>query len=525
MSSFDLKPAMTIPGEYRVVRSIGLGATSEVFEAVKIDTCERVALKVFSPLILSDADAVQRLRGEVEALEKLRHANIVALRATCARTDFFALELELIDGADLRQWAVGYDSSLHEPKMWMLAQVARGLGAAHENGVLHRDLKPENVLVGHNGVVKLTDFGLSRSISRLTLTRMGLLVGSLGYMAPECVNGLRADERSDLFSFGVIAYELLAGRAPFEAETPQALIKKITTGEFESLSAACPSIPEAVSAIIDCCLAIDPDGRPESSWSVEAVLMNSLMTTGLLPHCRALVSTSARADELTLALKAKHEKLSGRVSGLMKSYLAFPHSASASEKAQKRRQLLPAINELKRIFPEDPLIAESLSVMTTGAVKSGLAPARKPMMIAAVIGFLVLMALPLLKSQFFPAQSKSRETIARIAPINAELGMSTVIPPLASEIQKNLQTNLQKPVSTPSRKHVAQKPILGRLVFEADQDVDIYVDGKFVSPTAWASYEAPAGKRNVRLVKAGFEPIENIVDVKPSQATVVRAKR
>jgi serine/threonine protein kinase len=252
---------MTIPPEYRVIRSLGLGATSEVFEAVKTDVLNptapgiSVALKVFSPLVLSDSDAVQRLRGEVEALECLRHANIVALRSTVTRPDFFALELELIIGSDLRQWALGYDSALYEPKMWILAQVARGLGAAHENGVLHRDLKPENVLVGHDGCVKLTDFGLSRSISRLTLTRMGLLVGSLGYMAPECVNGLRATERSDLFSFGVIAYELLAGRAPFEAETPQALIKKITDGLFQPLKQACPSIPDAVADEIDRCLA------------------------------------------------------------------------------------------------------------------------------------------------------------------------------------------------------------------------------------------------------------------------------
>lgn len=567
---------MAIPAEFRVLRSIGLGATSEVFEAVKTDSAEPFALKVFSPLILSDADAVQRLRGEIDALERLRHANIVALRTIHAQPDFFALELELIRGTDLRAWLAAYDSSLYEPKMWLLAQVARGLGAAHENGVLHRDLKPENVLVSVDGCVKLTDFGLSRSISRLTLTRMGLLVGSLGYMAPECVNGLRASERSDLFSFGVIAYELLAGRPPFEAETPQALIKKITDGNFEPLRSVAPMLPESVAHVIDRCLSLDPALRPESSWSVEAVLMNHLLSTGMLPYCRALVGGETRAAALTEALSVKHERLATRVDEIL---------AAGAAPAELRRQLMPTLNELKRVFPDDPLIARSIAAMTGVAPSepNTIARARRPMMIAAAIGAIILFLLPLWQSHVFaPAEqaaavsqqvplSAGTAAAARAAPgavaeraaANAAPSAvtpraaspadpavagpalavaSTDVPPADPRLATGVVPAAKKKVVTAKASPendataAAKKPIvkrealpqvkaLGQLVFEADPDVDIYVDGKLVSPTAWSAYETPIGERKIRLVKAGFDPIDNTVEVKEGQKTVVRARR
>lgn len=135
---------------------LGIGATAEVFAATANRTGEKRALKVFTPLVLSDPETVKRIETEASVLRSLSHPNIVRLYGSHAADEELALELEFVDGSDLRQWRKAYDLHLHEPVLWILCQIARGIGCAHEHGVLHRDLKPENVLISRTGDVKLT---------------------------------------------------------------------------------------------------------------------------------------------------------------------------------------------------------------------------------------------------------------------------------------------------------------------------------------------------------------------------------
>src|SRR3569623_1620684 len=155
---------------------------------------------------------------------------------------------------------------LLEPKYWILAQIARGLGAAHELGILYRDLKLENILVSDAGQAKVTDYGLARSISRATLTRLGLLIGSLGYMAPEVINQDRPTIQSDIFSFGVVAYELLSGASPFHTETPQSLVRSISEGAITPIAQRVPHLPRENAELISACLSVDPIIRPANIW-------------------------------------------------------------------------------------------------------------------------------------------------------------------------------------------------------------------------------------------------------------------
>lgn len=509
---------MQIPDRFQIVRTIGLGATSEVYEAVNADTGKRIALKSFSPLVLSDPESVLRLEAEIAALNQLHHPNIVSLIATHSAPNFFALELELVSGSDLRKWAQAFDITLMEPKLWLLAQVARGLGAAHEIGVLHRDLKPENVLVSDDGDVKITDFGLSRSISRLTLTRIGLLVGSLGYMSPECINGLRADVRSDLFSYGVIAYELLCGRAPFEADTPQALIKQITEGRFTPLRQLVPSLPPEVATVLEACLSQDADQRPESIWVVEAALMTCLQGTGLLPHCRALVAPKNRAAAFAQALALKHDSLHERIERLSNRLSDEPQDTKL------RSMLLTSLHELRALFPEDPLVSQTLNVLaapnTNRYQRTRIAVG---VLIFALIGagvwWMTLRSSPTLHGTERGSEQSSTSlnsperliTGTRIAPA----ALTTGDAPGSGKTE--IRASRPTPHATPVRR--------GRIVFELDSDVRAYVDGELVPPSEWAGYETTAGKKRIRLVKEGFDPIDNTVEVHPRKTAVIRAKR
>ena len=222
---------------------------------------------------------------------------------------------------------------------------------AHEIGIIHRDLKPENILISNDGDVKLSDFGLAKELGRLTMTRLGLLVGSLGYMAPELVDGKKADTRADIFSFGTIAYEMLTNKPTFSEDAPQTLLKSIVDTKVESLASLCPYIPQRITNLIEKCLAKDPDDRPESIWLVEAEIMGYLANTRLVPFCKTLVATNSSGQELKKVLKLKHESLQSRKEELL------------SDKAASPCLLINLANEFQKLFPDDPSSMELLAAI------------------------------------------------------------------------------------------------------------------------------------------------------------------
>ena len=201
-------------GQFEIIQSLGSGATAEVFKARNKETDSFVALKSFLNFVCQDTESLKRLRDEVQILKTFDHPNVVKMYGEHMLDSQLCLELELVEGHHLRDWMSMTRNPLIEVDLWILVQVARGLGAVHERGIIHRDLKPENILISHEGDVKLSDFGLAKELNRLTMTRLGLLVGSLGYMAPEVTEGEKSCIKSDLFSFGAIAYELLSGQPP-----------------------------------------------------------------------------------------------------------------------------------------------------------------------------------------------------------------------------------------------------------------------------------------------------------------------
>lgn len=552
---------MEIQG-FNVERSLGVGATSEVFAATNLTTGKRVALKSFSQLILSDPELVQRLETEVEILGKLRHSNVVTLLSHQRGAESFVLELELVDGFDLRRWIESYDLQLVEPQLWTLAQIARGLGAAHELGIVHRDLKPENILVSKDGEVKITDFGLARQINRLTITRLGLLIGSLGYMAPEVVNGGRATDRADLFSFGVIAYEVLCRRPAFPGETPQAVIRQITEGKFEPIRSINPRVPPNIASTIESCLKIDPKERPQSIWFLEAELMTYLSISGLLQFARDLVSVDMRGVVLRDALLAKHQQLNARITKLRET--------------DDRKELVATVSEMLALFPDDSATIELLPSLREKE------PSRWRFMAAMVLFALagaVAFSVVALKNR------SSSNTVVQSGPAELRSGAPAMgAPPMASGVtvsdavlsgstpsdrstgpaaelraMPNFEhktagpRNRARTDTTVARERVAnpapgrgvselmpERPASGRqanlrraqpslpkfgsIRFDVDPDVQIYVNDGWVPPNEFANYPIVVGRHRVRMAKAGYMPIESSVEVTEGKTAVIRAR-
>ena len=216
-------------GSYKILRQLGEGGMGEVYLALHTTMNRKVALKLVSPYFINDAQRVWRFQQEARAVLALNHPNIVTIYEIGQARDIHFIATEFIGGETLRERMARAPLEIEEA-LDIAIQVAGALAAAHEAGVVHRDIKPENIMLRPDGYVKVLDFGLAKLTESCDLptvsamakvdTEPGLVMGTARYMSPEQARGLPVDARTDIWSLGVVLYEMVAGRAPFEGPTP-----------------------------------------------------------------------------------------------------------------------------------------------------------------------------------------------------------------------------------------------------------------------------------------------------------------
>jgi len=215
-------PAGTRVGRYEILSLLRQGGMGEVYSAEDCHLHRRVALKILPKHRTSDPERVARFVREVQASATLNHPSIVAVHDAGSDGDVHYLAMELIDGAPLSEWM--RKRRALAARVELMAQVAEGLARAHDEGIVHRDLKPDNIMVTPDGRAKIVDFGVAKLTERVGeraastgITTPTSRVGTTAYMSPEQIEGRKLDRRTDVFSFGVVLYELLAGANPFAA--------------------------------------------------------------------------------------------------------------------------------------------------------------------------------------------------------------------------------------------------------------------------------------------------------------------
>jgi predicted Ser/Thr protein kinase/DNA-binding beta-propeller fold protein YncE len=261
-------------GPYEVIALLGAGGMGEVYRARDTRLKREVALKILPPEFAQEPARRQRFELEARTVAALNHPNIVSIYDVGAENDTFYIVTELIDGEPLRGAGFGLRKSLD-----CAVQIANGLAAAHAAGVIHRDLKPDNILLTRDGRIKILDFGLAKvNVSRtappasetLTVnTAAGVVMGTVGYMSPEQVRGKEADPRSDIFSFGVILYELLSGRRAFHGDTSVETMTAILKQEPPDLP---ETVPPGVRQLVHNCLDKNPENRFQSARDLSFAL-------------------------------------------------------------------------------------------------------------------------------------------------------------------------------------------------------------------------------------------------------------
>ena len=262
-------------GPYEILSALGSGGMGEVYRARDTRLGREIAIKVLPSGFATDPERMRRFEDEARTASSLNHPNVVTIHDVGREEGTAFIAMELVEGESLRERLAGGPMT-PEHAAGMAAQIADGLARAHAAGIVHRDLKPENVMITGSGIVKILDFGLARndvatgSSEAETVsmrTADGSVLGTIGYMAPEQARGARADARSDIFSFGAILYEMVAGRRAFSGETAVATLAAIVSAEppdFSGLS----GVPAALAAIVRRCLEKDPERRFSSAHDI-----------------------------------------------------------------------------------------------------------------------------------------------------------------------------------------------------------------------------------------------------------------
>ncbi|MCB1257955.1 MAG: serine/threonine protein kinase, partial [Microthrixaceae bacterium] len=237
---------------YEIYRRLARGGMAQVYLARDRVLDRPVAVKELVPEFATDPSFVERFRREAQAAASLTHANVVAVYDWGSQDGTYFIVMEYVDGPSLSQ-VLRSEGPLHPRRAAEIAaEVADGLGFAHARGVVHRDVKPGNVLLSKSGQAKVTDFGIARALSSPAedLTQAGSVMGTATYFSPEQAQGLAVDPRSDLYSLGVVLYEMVTGRPPFSGETPLAISYRHVQDPPEPPSTHISGLPRGLEAII-----------------------------------------------------------------------------------------------------------------------------------------------------------------------------------------------------------------------------------------------------------------------------------
>jgi Tol biopolymer transport system component/predicted Ser/Thr protein kinase len=268
----ELIPGSTFAGRYQVIEELGKGGMGRVYKVFDKEISAKIALKLLKPEIAPDKTTLERFRNELKLARDISHKNICRMYDLGREAGLYYLTMEYVPGEDLKnmirmshQLGVGTAIIIAE-------QICDGMAEAHRQGIVHRDLKPSNIMIDREGNVRIMDFGIARSIEAKGMTGAGTVIGTPEYMSPEQVEGKEVDLRSDIYSLGIILYEMLTGRVPFEAETPFAVGMKHKGEIPQDPREINPQVPEGLSRLVLKCLEKTAEGRYQTADEVRLEL-------------------------------------------------------------------------------------------------------------------------------------------------------------------------------------------------------------------------------------------------------------
>lgn len=254
-----------LEGRYQITELIGIGGMANVYKATDVTDGKTVAVKILREEFYGNEEFLRRFKNESKAISVLSHPNIIKVYDVCFSNRMQSIVMEYVDGITLKEYMEQQGALTWKETVHFTVQILRALSHAHDRGIVHRDIKPQNVMLLSDGTIKITDFGIARFARSETRTLTDRAIGSVHYISPEQARGEHTDQRSDIYSVGVMMYEMLTGKLPFDAENPVSVALKQIQVEAPSPRSLKPDIPEALEEITMRAMEKDPDRRYQSA--------------------------------------------------------------------------------------------------------------------------------------------------------------------------------------------------------------------------------------------------------------------
>lgn len=401
-----MRTGYTLNGRYRIIRSLGEGGMANVYLAHDLILDRDVSVKLLRLDLRDDPGTVRRFQREALAATELVNDNIVQVYDVGEENGMQYLVMEYVEGTDLKAYIKKHFPIAYQEVIQIMEQILNAVKTAHEHNIIHRDLKPQNILIDENRVAKITDFGIAVALSEHSLTQTNTVLGSVHYLSPEQARGGMATKQSDIYSLGIILYELLTGTVPFEGETAVSIALKHFQSEIPSVRDIDPRIPQALENVV----LKATSKRPADRYTDVASMADDLATS-LSPK---------RAGELRFTPAENDDGETKVLPASALSAAAVPHAIAK-----------PVGEESAEAATKDATAANDQS---TGKKKRKKYrhPRRRKFLIAGGIVFLVILGIFIGVALFRPQMTNvpnvigDQETAARSALVSAKLKVGTV---------------------------------------------------------------------------------------------------